>query len=239
MTCQQTTRAKVPPGRRGLEDGNWPQRALHFPHHIVHTQEWPDIVIWSDTVAWHQCWIDCTLGGEYGRSLGEEETLLRESTNGIWKQRMGLSSDAHWGSLSWLHWSNNNLIPHQAWTKQQDQTEGHTAANFKKQRKGHPDGSGPKSEKAPHYDKITVLLPPSLPPHTRTISPQPPIIKISLKFACLNIRSNLPGAYKLILTQGFYPMGNTNTSVAGQQQGNLFTITLKIVHSPCTGTTLG
>ena len=26
------------------------KEALHFPHHIVHTQEQPDIVIWSDTV---------------------------------------------------------------------------------------------------------------------------------------------------------------------------------------------
>ena len=26
------------------------KEALNFPHHIVHTQEWPDIVIWSDTV---------------------------------------------------------------------------------------------------------------------------------------------------------------------------------------------
>ena len=26
------------------------KEALHFPHHIVHTQEWPDIVIWSDIV---------------------------------------------------------------------------------------------------------------------------------------------------------------------------------------------
>ena len=26
------------------------KEALHFPHHIVHTQERPDIVIWSDTV---------------------------------------------------------------------------------------------------------------------------------------------------------------------------------------------
>ena len=26
------------------------KEALHFPHHIAHTQEWPDIVIWSDTV---------------------------------------------------------------------------------------------------------------------------------------------------------------------------------------------
>ena len=26
------------------------KEALHFPHHIVHTQERPDIVVWSDTV---------------------------------------------------------------------------------------------------------------------------------------------------------------------------------------------
>ena len=33
---------------------------LHIPHHIVHTQDWPNIVIWSAT-ARHHCWADCTL----------------------------------------------------------------------------------------------------------------------------------------------------------------------------------
>ena len=32
------------------------KEALNFPHHIVHTQEWPDIVIWSDTVKWSSLW---------------------------------------------------------------------------------------------------------------------------------------------------------------------------------------
>ena len=47
----------------------------------------------------------------------------------MWRQRMGLSSDAHRGCLSWLHRSNNNLILDQAWTNKQGQTEGHTAAS--------------------------------------------------------------------------------------------------------------
>ena len=52
----------------------------------------------------------------------------RESMRGMRRQRMGLSSDAHQGWLSWLHQLNNNLIPDQAWTNGQGQMEGYTAA---------------------------------------------------------------------------------------------------------------
>ena len=45
------------------------------------------------------------------------------------RQRMGLSSEANQGWLSWLHWSNSILIPDQAWTNKQGHTECHTAAS--------------------------------------------------------------------------------------------------------------
>ena len=55
--------------------------------------------------ACHNCWTDCTLGGDHGRSLREVETSLCEYIHGIWKGA-GLSSDAHLGWLLWLHQSN-------------------------------------------------------------------------------------------------------------------------------------
>ena len=83
--------------------------ALHFPHHTTHCD-----MVWHSQ-ARHHCGADCTMGGEQGRSLREEETLVRETTHGMRRQRMGLSSDAHRGWLSWLHRSSNNLIPDQVW----------------------------------------------------------------------------------------------------------------------------
>ena len=82
----------------------------------------------------HHCGADCTMGGEHGRSLREKETPIRESTHGMRRQRMGASSDAHRGWLLWLHRSNNNLIPDQARTNKQGQTEGHTAASNSSER---------------------------------------------------------------------------------------------------------
>ena len=111
-TSQQTTRAKVPRSGKGLEDGCWPKRSSSFPtsHHAYPgTTRHCDMVRQSQVR--HHCGADCTLGREHGRSLREEETLVWESTHGMWRQRMGLSSDAHRGWLSWLHRSNNNLIP--------------------------------------------------------------------------------------------------------------------------------
>ena len=65
-----------------------------------------------------------------------------------------LSSIAHQDWL-WLHRSNNNVIPDQAWTNKQGQVEGHTADSSSSGR--HPAGSGPNSEKAPHHYKISLL----------------------------------------------------------------------------------
>ena len=58
--------------------------------------------------------------------------------------------------------------------------DGRPHSSFKQQRKGHPAGSGPKSERAPQHDKI-ALLPLSFlthtPPHpnpTLSLPPSPP-----------------------------------------------------------------
>ena len=133
----------------------------------------------------HHCGADCTLGGEHGRSLREEETPVRESMHGMWRQRMGLSSDAHRGWLSWLHRSNNNLIPDQAWTNKQGQTEGHTAAS-------NSSGKGiqldlVQSQKEHHsMTKSPSFLSPSLPTPQPTPTPSfphplpPPITSIPI-----------------------------------------------------------
>ena len=129
-TSQQTTRAKVPRSSKGLEDGCWPKRSSSLStSHCAYpgTTRLCDRVRHSQ--ARHHCRADCTLGEEHGRGLREEETPVQESTHGMWRQRMGLSSDVHRGWLSWLHRSNINLIPDQVWTNEQGQTEGHTAAS--------------------------------------------------------------------------------------------------------------
>ena len=91
-TSQQTIRAKVPPSCKGLEDGCWPKRSssLSTSHRAYPgTTRHCDMVRHSQ--ARHHCGADCTLGGEHGRSLREEETPVRESMHGMWRQRMGLS----------------------------------------------------------------------------------------------------------------------------------------------------
>ena len=109
-----------------------------------------------------------------------ERNSVRETTHGMRRQRMGLSSDAHRGWLSWLHRSNNNLIPDQARTNKQGQTEGHTAAS-------NSSGKGiqldlVQSQKE-HYSmtKKPSFLSPSLPPtphppfpHPFPLPPSPP-----------------------------------------------------------------
>ena len=131
----------------------------------------------QDSQACHHCGADFTLGGECGRSRREEETTpLQEFTHEMWRQRMGMSSYAHGGWSAWLHRSNNNLILDQAWTNEQVQMEGHTAA-WNSSRKGHPAGSGPKSESKEHHSmtKSPSSLSPSLPtPHTPNPTPNPP-----------------------------------------------------------------
>ena len=124
----------------------------------------------------HHCGADCTMGGEHGRSLREKETLVRESTHGMRRQRMGVSSDAHRGWLSWLHRSNNNLIPDQARTNKQGQTEGHTAAS-------NSSGKGiqldlVQSQKEHHsMTKSPSFLSPSLPtPHPTLPPPSPSLL---------------------------------------------------------------
>ena len=131
-------------------------------------------MVWHSQ-ARHHCGADCTVGGEHGRSLLEKETPVRESRHGMRRQRMGVSSDAHRGWLSWLHQSNNNLIPDQARTNKQGQTEGHTAAS-------NSSGKGIQLDlvqRAPQHDKIALLplsflthTPPQ--PHLSPILPQPP-----------------------------------------------------------------
>ena len=129
-TSQQTARAKVPRSCKGLENGCWPKRSSSLP---TSHRAYPGTTRHCDMVwhsqARHHCGTDCTMGEEHGRSLREKETPVRESTHGMRRQRMGLSSDAHRGWLSWLHRSNYNFIPDQAWTNKQGQTEGHTAAS--------------------------------------------------------------------------------------------------------------
>ena len=121
---------RSPRSCKGLEDGCWPTRSSLLPtSHRVYPRTTKHCGLIWHSQARHHCGAECTLGEEHGRSLREEETPVRESTHGMWSQRMGLSSDAHRGWLSWLHRSNNNLIPDQAWTNKQGQTEGHTAAS--------------------------------------------------------------------------------------------------------------
>ena len=94
-TSQQTTRAKAPRSHKGLEDGCWPQRSssLSTSH-----RAYPVTTRHCDrhSPACHHCGADCTLG-EHGRSLLVEEIPLRESTHGMWRQRVGLSSDTRRG----------------------------------------------------------------------------------------------------------------------------------------------
>ena len=129
-------------------------------------------MVWHSQ-ACHHCGADCTMGGEHGRSLREKETPVQESTHGLRRRRMDLSSDAHRGWLSWLHRSNNNLIPDQARTNKQGQTEGHTAAS-------NSSGKGiqldlVQSQKEHHsMTKSPSFLSPSLPtPHPTSTPPFP------------------------------------------------------------------
>ena len=140
----------------------------------------------------HRCGADCTLGGEHGRSLREEETSVRESTHGLWRQRMHLSSDAHGGWLSWLHRLNNNLIPEQASTNEQGQAEGPSPVPpfpttsipipSSAYRVSHSSGNGMQldlvhSQKEHHsMTKSPSCLSPSLPTtHPQTTTHHPPI----------------------------------------------------------------
>ena len=61
------------------------KEALHFPHHILHTQERPDIVIWSDTVK-RIIIVELTVPWEEnnGRSLREKETPVWECEDKGW-----------------------------------------------------------------------------------------------------------------------------------------------------------
>ena len=171
---QQATRAKVPRSCKGLEDGCWPKRSSSLPtSHRAYPRTTRHCDMVRHSQACHHCGADCTLGGEHGRSLWEEETPVQESTQGMWRQRMGLSSDAHRGWLLWLYWSNNNLIPDQAWTNKQGQTEGHTAAS-------NSNGKGiqldlVQSQKEHHsMTKSPSFLSPSLPtPHPTPTPPFP------------------------------------------------------------------
>ena len=67
--------------------GSWPKVISSLPtsHHA-----YPGMTRHCDVVqhsqARHHCWTDCTFGGEHGRSLWEEETLLREPTHGMWSK---------------------------------------------------------------------------------------------------------------------------------------------------------
>ena len=171
-TGQQTTRAKVPRSK-GLEDGCWPKRSssLPTPHRAYPgTTRHCDMVRHSQ--ARHHCGADGTMGGEHGRSLREKETLVRESTHGMRRQRMGVSSDARRGWLSCLHWSNNNLIPDQARTNKQGQAEGHTATSNSSRKGIQLDLV--QSQKEHSITKSPSFLSPSLPtPHPTPTPPFP------------------------------------------------------------------
>ena len=108
------------------------KEALHFPHHIVHTQERPDIVIWSDTVK-RVIIVELTVPWEENMEEAFERKKLRYENLRMECEDKGWACPvmpiAHRGWLSWLHRPNNNLIPNQAWTNKQGQTEGHTAAS--------------------------------------------------------------------------------------------------------------
>ena len=52
------------------------KEALHFPHHIVHTQERPDIMIWSDTVK-HVIIVELTVPWEENMEKAFERKKLR------------------------------------------------------------------------------------------------------------------------------------------------------------------
>ena len=176
-TSQQTTRANVPRSCKGLEDGCWPKRSSSLPtSHRAYpgTTRHCDMVRHSQVR--HHCGADCTIGGEHGRSFREKETLVRESTHGMRRQRMGLSSDAHR--------SNNNLIPNQAWTNKQGQTESHTAASnssgkgiqldlVQSQKEHHS------TTKSPSFLSPSLPTPhptprPTLPPPSPSLAPPPP-----------------------------------------------------------------
>ena len=103
------------------------KEALHFPYHIVYTQERPDSVIWFDTV---KLVIIVELPVPWEENM--EEALKRKKLcyENLRMECEGkgfcLPSDAHRGWFPWLHWSKNNLIPDQAGTTKEGQKEVHT-----------------------------------------------------------------------------------------------------------------
>ena len=164
------------------------KEARHFPHHIVHTQERPDIVIWSDTVK-RVIIVELTVPWEENMEEAFERKKLRYENlrMDLRRRRMGLSSDAHRGWLSWLHQLNNNLIPDQARTNKQGQTEGHTAASnssgkgiqldlVQSQKEHHSMTKSPSflspSLPTPHPNPTLPPSSPSLPPPPPSLSPR-------------------------------------------------------------------
>ena len=156
------------------------KEALHFPHHIVHTQERPDIVIWSDTVKGVLI-VELTVPWEenmeeaFERKKLRYENLRMECEDKGWAcQEMPIEV----GCLGFIGRTTTSYLTRLGLTNRARQ-------RATQQRKGHPAGSGPKSEKAPQLDKIALLphphptpsfppsppLPPSLSPRVHTERP--------------------------------------------------------------------
>ena len=89
------------------------KEALHFPHHIVHTQERPDIVIWPDTVK-HVIIVELTVSQEgrlgfllnTGRDRSQPTPINTQSplTGQAWASRQSVHSNTQLGSLAPDRW---------------------------------------------------------------------------------------------------------------------------------------
>ena len=69
---------------------------LHFP-------------VWLSQVCYH-CWTDCALGGEYLKSLREEETPLWESAHGMRRQMKGFSIMPIEGCHGFINWTKTSCL---------------------------------------------------------------------------------------------------------------------------------
>ena len=103
------------------------KEALNFPHHIVYTQERPDTVIWFNTVKLVII-LELTVPWEENMEEAFERNKLCYENLRMECEDKGfyLPNDARPGWLPWLHLSKNNLLPDQAGTNEEGQTEGHT-----------------------------------------------------------------------------------------------------------------
>ena len=150
------------------------KEAVDFSHHIVHTQERPDIMIWSNTVK-HVIIVELTVPWE--RNMEEDferkklhyENLFMECEDKGWVCQM-ISIDV--GCCAFISQTTTSYL-----TRLGQQTDGGPHSSFKQQQKGLPAGSGTKSERAPHHDKIALLA--LFPPLPNTLPhPCPPSLVV-------------------------------------------------------------